>query len=205
MNPQSGRIALVTQETSKVTAVTADKYEGIITTVALSDAAGGDFEFTVNNRYVQNITNIILTAEYPNVKDTSSKAVTLTGSSGTANVIVGGVNYLATFATNLTTTATNFVTAHATALLALGITVTSSGAVLTFVAETATFPTITVTNLTGNQSGTIGSLTDIATTGLPYVCLGSYTKGSFVVRVTNIHASEALNYPAKIQFRICHN
>lgn len=90
----------------------------------------------------------------------SSKTVTLTGTSGTANIAVAGTNYLATFATSLTQTATNFVTTHAAALLAdKGVTVTSSGAVLTFVHATTAFPTITITNATGDLAGTLGTVT----------------------------------------------
>lgn len=58
--------------------------------------------------------------------------VTLEGTDGTANVVVDGVNYLATFNTDLETTTGNFVTAHAAALLALGVTVTSVGTILRF-------------------------------------------------------------------------
>jgi len=117
---------------------------------------------------------------------------------------IGGTNYLATFTTNLTTSANNFVTSHATTLLALGITVTASSGVLTFVAATATFPTITAANVSGDLSATIASVSAIATTGLPIATIESYTKGSFVVRVTNVGTS-ALNKFAKIHYRIVHN
>ncbi|MHA2403713.1 MAG: hypothetical protein ACXADH_12030 [Candidatus Kariarchaeaceae archaeon] len=67
--------------------------------------------------------------------------ITLTGTSGTANVNVDGVDYLATFNTTLAQTATDFVTTHAAALLAAGITVTAPGAgVLQFVAVIAGIP-----------------------------------------------------------------
>ena len=41
------------------------------------------------------------------------KTSTITGTSGTANITINGIAYLATFATSLTVTASNFVTAHA--------------------------------------------------------------------------------------------
>ena len=64
--------------------------------------------------------------------------ITLTGTSGTANVtLAGGLTKTATFDTNLTTTAANFVTTHAAAYAAEGITVTSSGADLIFTATVA--------------------------------------------------------------------
>jgi hypothetical protein len=60
--------------------------------------------------------------------------VTLSGSSGTANITVGGVAAaLATFATDLTTTANNWVTANAAAYLTAGWLVTASVGVITFV------------------------------------------------------------------------
>lgn len=199
------RIAQISQETSKTTAVSSGRhYQGIIETVALTDAAAGSFTFTVNNDIVQSVSKIDLTVEQPASNGNSSRTVTLTGTSGTENITVGGVNYLATFTTNLTTSATNFVTSHATALLALGITVTSSGAVLTFVSATATFPTITVANVSGDLSATIGSVTAVSLTGLAYATIESYAKGYFNVRVTNI-ASTAFNGKVKIHYSIVHN
>lgn len=96
----------------------------------------------------------------------STRTVTLTGTSGTANISVGGVNYLATFATNLTTTASNFVSAHAAAIAsATGAVVTSSGSVIKFSDATAGFPAITVTNVSTDLGGTVGTLTPVLVTG----------------------------------------
>lgn len=82
-------------------------------------------------------------------------ALTLTGTSGTANVNVNGTNYLATFNTNLTTTAANFVTAHAAAILAdTGIVVTSAAAVIHFIGAVDIVSAITILNATGDLSGT---------------------------------------------------
>lgn len=82
--------------------------------------------------------------------------ITLTGSSGTANIVVNSVNYLATFNTDLPTTASDFVTSHATALNTAGITVTASAEILTFTANTGgTAFTISIVNVTGNLTGTI--------------------------------------------------
>lgn len=199
------RIAVLTQETSKTTSVNAKRcYQGIIETVPLTDSADSSFVFTVNNDVVQKVTQINLTTEYSSLTGNSSRAVTLTGTSGTANIVVGGTNYLATFTSNLTTSATNFVTSHGATLLALGITVTASSGVLTFVASTATFPTITVANVSGNLAGTIASVSAISTTGLPVATIESYEKGSFDVRVTNVGTS-SLNKAVKIHYSIVHN
>lgn len=78
---------------------------------------------------------------------------TLTGTSGTANVNVNGVNYLATFSSNLTTTAANFVTTHGATLSGLGITVTASTGILTFATASA-YTAVSVSNVTGDLSGT---------------------------------------------------
>lgn len=110
-----------------------------------------------------------LQAAYPDLSITvtqsdtgaTSTAVTLTGTSGTANVNVQGVNYLATFDNNLTDTAAAFVTDHAAALLAAGVVVTSDAAVLTFVDEDENPPAITVTNVTTNLAGTVAASTQV--------------------------------------------
>lgn len=109
---------------------------------------------------------------YPNLTITladstqSTRTITLTGTSGTANIVIGGTNYLATFATNLTTTANNFVTANGAAItIATGGTVTASNGVITFKDLTAGFPTITVANVTTNLAGTVGAVTAIPVTG----------------------------------------
>lgn len=93
-----------------------------------------------------------------------TNTVTLTGTSGTANITVNGVAYLATFNTNLTTTASDFVTSHATALSTAGVTVTSSAAVLTFVsADPSVLFTISdAVNASGDLAGTeaVAALSD---------------------------------------------
>lgn len=86
--------------------------------------------------------------------------VTLTGSSGTANIGVDGVEYLVTFNTDLTTTASDFVTTHSAALSAAGVTVTSDAAVLRFVVDDPR-TTLTITNAvnaTGNLAGTVADI-----------------------------------------------
>lgn len=80
--------------------------------------------------------------------------VTLTGTSGTANVTINGVAYLATFDTNLNTTHANFVALHAAALLLRDITLTGS----TTIILTAAIPgqpmgNPTIANATGDLAG----------------------------------------------------
>lgn len=85
--------------------------------------------------------------------DLVSHALTLTGTSGTATIVIGEDSLTATYATSLTVTASNFVTANATALALEGVTLTSSGAVLTIIAPAS--ETVSITNVTGNLAGTI--------------------------------------------------
>ncbi len=199
------RIAEIVQITSKTTAVDCGRcYQGIIQTVPLTDASAGSFTFQVNNDIAQRVNQISLSAEMATSNGNSSRTVTLTGTSGTANISVGGTNYLATFTTNLTTSANNFVTSHSATLLALGIVVTANAGVLTFVALTTTFPAITITNATGDLAGTLGTVTAVASTGLPYATIESYAKGYFIVRVTNISAT-AFNGTVKLHYSIVHN
>jgi hypothetical protein len=88
--------------------------------------------------------------------------ITLSGTSGTANVkVAGGLTKLATFSSTLATTATNFVTANAAAYLAVGITLTAGTGTLIFEAVTAGvyFDHPTITNVTTNLAGTVANTT----------------------------------------------
>jgi len=60
----NGRIKQVTQITSASTAVEANGYEAIVTTVALTTAAGASETFTINNDKVKRISQIQLTMQY---------------------------------------------------------------------------------------------------------------------------------------------
>lgn len=80
--------------------------------------------------------------------------VTLTGTSGTANIYINGVAYLATFNTSLATTADNFDTTHSAALTTAGVDVSDAAGVLTF-NPTAESLAVYVENLTGDLSATI--------------------------------------------------
>ena len=90
------------------------------------------------------------------------KTATMTGTSGTANVTINGVAYLATFNTDLTTTAADFVSAHAATILARygKCVVTSSGA---GIIVTAGIPglntTVAVANVSGNLAGSVANTT----------------------------------------------
>ena len=89
------------------------------------------------------------------------ETITLTGTSGTANVTVEGKTYLATFATSLTVTATNFVSAHAADILTNhDIVVTSSGADLIFLSNTAGVAiTTSIANVTTDLAGSVVATT----------------------------------------------
>ena len=135
------------------------------------------YEITVPDDECGNARLAEIQANYPDltiaIKGRESRAITLTGTEGTANINVGGVNYLATFATSLTVTATNFVTAHASALSARGFVVTAAAGVLTFSSAQYAFPTLTITNATTNLAGTVGALTII--NAVEGMCQTTYT------------------------------
>lgn len=113
-----------------------------------------------------------LQAAYPTLNITlaqsgaSTRTITLTGASGTANISIGGVDYLATFSSNLATTANNFVNSHAAAIFtATGATVKASGSTIVVTDATAGFPAITVTNATSDLAGTVSAIAAIPVTG----------------------------------------
>lgn len=122
--------------------------------IVLADTECGEPRTTeLNNAY----TNLTVTvADSVN----SEQELTLTGTSGTANIVVNGDTYLATFDTDLTTTAANWVTANAATILAdHGLTVTSSGAVILFEGLTTDFDTLTIANVTTDLDGTVAAST----------------------------------------------
>lgn len=87
------------------------------------------------------------------------QTATMTGGSGTANLLVEGVNYLATFDTSLTLTNTNFVALHAAALLLRGFVVTASTDTLIFTStvpgsEKGVITVVTVATLAGSVAQT---------------------------------------------------
>ena len=84
--------------------------------------------------------------------------ITLTGSTGTCNILVGGVTSLATFNLTLSITAQDFVTAYESDYDAVGITVISVGADLIFTNQTAGAEfsgDTSLVNASGNLFGTI--------------------------------------------------
>ena len=102
------------------------------------------------------------TTAYDEYSQYYGRQITLSGTTGTANINVNGVNYLATFTTNLFTTAQNWVTANQAALLLLGINVFAIGSGadgrIRFSRNTnLILDTITITNVSGTLNGTINN------------------------------------------------
>lgn len=159
-----------------------------IYTITLADNECGENRLTELQAAYPDLTIAIATVDSAN----SRRTVTLTGTSGTANISVGGTNYLATFATNLTTTANNFVTTHAAALLTdKAVTVTANAGVLTFTHATAAFPTITITNATTNLAGTLGTVT-VVPANVTGGCMTTY-QTSIITNVVCEECSPILN------------
>lgn len=126
----------------------------LYTIVLADDECGNNRLAELQAHYPDNDVSIAIEASA-----NSSQNITLTGTSGTANITVDGDAYLATFATSLTVTATNFVTAHAATLLAdHAVTVTANAGVLTFTHATTGFLTPSIANATGNLAGTVGAV-----------------------------------------------
>lgn len=140
-------------------------------TITLADTDCGSNRLAELQAAYPDLTIAVVTEDSVN----SKRTVTLTGTSGTANINIAGTDYLATFATNLTTTASNFVTTHAATILsAKGVTVTANLGVLTFTHTTASFPVITITNATTNLAGTLGTVT-VVPQDVSGACLTTYT------------------------------
>lgn len=95
---------------------------------------------------------VVLTSTYAGATATT---IALVGSSGTANITVGGITKTATYVTSTTQTATNFVTANAAAYSAAGLTLTSNAANLVWVAKSPSigFGHGTIVNTGGTLDG----------------------------------------------------
>ena len=88
--------------------------------------------------------------------------ITLTGSTGTCNITVGGITSLATFFMTLSITAQDFVTAYESDYDAVGIVLTSVGADLIFTAKVAGTEfdgETSLVNASGNLFGSIAYTT----------------------------------------------
>jgi hypothetical protein len=122
--------------------------------------------------------------------------LTLTGTSGTANIKVAGIDYLATFNGTLAQTAQDWIALHGATLLALGIRALYNGGspvnangdeTIRFSASEADSNSVAITNLTGDLNGTrINPFTGINSAGgdhivVPYV--GEPYEGKRIVHV----------------------
>lgn len=99
------------------------------------------------------------TTSYNQYNLASTRPLTLTGTSGQANINILGTNYLCSFALTLTATANQFVSNHAATIkLATGIDVVAESGVLRFGDEnTVNLNNITITTISGNLNGTFGT------------------------------------------------
>lgn len=147
--------------------------------VIVSDAPNGTLDTDYKEyaglwtRVINDVTSTTIpAAQYLNINTSTYqdsvavanvRTATLTGTSGTCNVVVNGTAYLATFATDLTTTAANWVTAHGTTIAARYgyTTVSSSGAAITVTSGVPGLAlTVTVSAaLSGNLSGSVANTT----------------------------------------------
>lgn len=130
------------------------------TALPSGDTANGFTFFTESDKDADGTTS------YSQLFIHNSITVTLSGTSGTANINVGGTNYLVTFNTDLATTANDWVTANYATLRALSPRITphalGTGAdgrirIGSIYTNSATLDAITITNVSGDLSGTIGN------------------------------------------------
>lgn len=112
---------------------------------------------TDNSNHLQNKGELTTTTTLKTSKNAevskSYISITLTGSSGTANINIDGVNYLVTFTTSLAQTAINFVNTHSPALTLLGLTATAVGNTIQIVGNYQGTIQTPVSNVTGDLAG----------------------------------------------------
>jgi hypothetical protein len=98
------------------------------------------------------------TAEQSIVTEDFSTNFALSGTSGTMNVTVAGVDYLSTFNTSLTQTAADFVSTHGAALTTAGYTALQlNNTSITIIKNDHTAIVASKTQLTGNLNATQGA------------------------------------------------
>ena len=119
----------------------------------ITKSAGTDPVLTNGSYYLVSPSDTtVLTTKYAGATVTT---IALVGTSGTADVTVGGLTKTITFSKDLTTTATSFVTANKAAYAAVGLTLTSNAANLVWSAITKNvgFTPVTFVPLTGTLYG----------------------------------------------------
>jgi len=149
-NVETNRLILEADTTEGQVIVNLPKIDG-------SGLFGSQAEVLV---FLPEATNSAIVKAYGGDGLTKKATITLTGTSGTANVIIDGTNFLSTFDTSLPETATDFVTARTAALAAKNVTVTADGAALTFDGPAEFIEEMTIANVSGNLAGTKGAVTN---------------------------------------------
>jgi hypothetical protein len=98
----NGVVKKVTQITSKTTGVEINAFDGRITTVSLTDAADGKFDFTVTNQRVRKNSNVHLQTIYAGTTGAAAatvKSINVAGGSfivTVKNVGIAALNDVAT-------------------------------------------------------------------------------------------------------------
>ena len=131
------------------------------TTTPTTTVASGTL-FNILSKFAETDKSSSGTSSYDEYVLSYGISITLSGTSGTANINVGGTDYLATFNTDLFTTAQDWVNANQSTLNAGGYQVFALGSGadgrIRFGATTDTgLNAITITNVTGDLDGTIAN------------------------------------------------
>ena len=123
--------------------------------LANGDTANGFTFFTNSDKVTSGTTS------YDEYDIAFGITITLSGTSGTADVNINGTDYTATFNTSLYQTAVDFVSTHETALNADNVRLFALGSGtdgrIRFCASETILNGITVTNVTGDLSGTLAN------------------------------------------------
>lgn len=126
---------------------TVEQYE-----ISLPDTKCGEDRLAeLQAAYPYNTVAIALSDEY-----FKEAVVTVTGTSGTANINVNGTDYLATFNSDIETTIDDFLTSHAANLLAdEGATATKASASTISIIYPTAQADVTITNASGDLAGSV--------------------------------------------------
>jgi len=114
--------------------------------------------------------------------------VTFSGTSGTGNVVIEGVNYPAVFNTDATTTASDFFTVNSAALSLAGMTPAFGGGVLTIAMNFEQYDSLEWNNLTGDLNATFTLVSQGHTLQPPCGCFAVY-KREVVLRTIKVYDS----------------
>lgn len=109
--------------------------------------------------------------------------LTLVGTSGATKIIIGGIEYTATFNTDLTTTTSNFYTASIASWVAQGISVSTVGDTIILRMSEDLFTSITIENISGDLDINFKATANYHTLQPPCGCIAVYKRDTLTYTV----------------------